>query len=80
MPSAPVPSPPCHHLGGRLPIERFLSTIDIYGNTSTASIPLTLDHSLRQGNIKPGDKVLMLGFGSGFTWGGALVHFQGPAL
>ena len=61
--------------GTGLPIERFLSTIDIYGNTSTASIPLTLDHSLRQGNIKPGDKVLMLGFGSGFTWGGALVHF-----
>ncbi len=61
--------------GTGLPIERFLSTIDIYGNTSTASIPLTLDHSLRQGTLKPGDKALMLGFGSGFTWGGALVHF-----
>ena len=58
-----------------LPIEHFLSTIEIYGNTSTASIPLTLDHSLRQGTVKPGDKALMIGFGSGFTWGGALVHF-----
>ena len=61
--------------GTGLPIERFLSTIDIYGNTSTASLPLTLDHSLRQGTAKAGDKALMLGFGSGFTWGGVLVHF-----
>ena len=61
--------------GTGLPIKRFLSTIDIYGNTSTASIPLTLDHSWRQGTLKPGDKTLILGFGSGFTWGGALLHF-----
>jgi 3-oxoacyl-[acyl-carrier-protein] synthase-3 len=46
-----------------------------YGNTSAASIPIALDEAMRGGRIKPGDKVLMVAFGGGFTWGSAIVEF-----
>ncbi len=48
--------------------ERFISTIDRYGNTSAASIPISLWEARRDGRIKDGDRLLLVAFGGGFTW------------
>lgn len=57
-------------------MERVIATIEKHGNTSAASIPLALDHAVRQGKIKIGETVLMEAFGGGFTWGAALLRWQ----
>ena len=57
-----------------LPPERVIVTVDRHANTSAASIPLALDVAIRDGRIKPGDRVLMEGVGGGFTWGAVLVQ------
>ncbi|MBN9425178.1 MAG: 3-oxoacyl-ACP synthase, partial [Burkholderiales bacterium] len=48
---------------------------DRHANTSAASIPLALDLAVRDGRIKPGQRVLMEGVGGGFTWGAVLAQF-----
>jgi 3-oxoacyl-[acyl-carrier-protein] synthase-3 len=55
-----------------LPDEKIVVNIDRYGNTSSASIGLALDEARRDGRIKQGHLVLMLGFGAGLTWGSLL--------
>ncbi len=59
------------------PMEKTSTSLEWYGNTSAASIPLALDHELKQGNIKPGDHVLMTGFGAGMTWASAVLRWGG---
>ena len=49
--------------------------LDRYGNTSAASIPIGLDEAASSGRIKKGDLVLLVAFGAGFTWGGALIKW-----
>lgn len=49
--------------------ERVVMHLQRYGNTSGASIPIALDETCRAGEIKPGNHLLMAGFGSGLTWG-----------
>lgn len=51
-----------------LPMEKVLVNVDRYGNTSTASIPLALEEAVRDGRIKKGDNIVMVGFGTGLTW------------
>lgn len=46
--------------------------LDRYGNTSAASVPIALDEALRDGQIKPGAKIVMCGFGAGLCWGTAV--------
>ncbi len=58
-----------------IPVEKVVVTLDKYGNTSTASIPVALDEALRSGRIKDGDLVLTAAFGGGFTWGAALLQW-----
>ncbi|MEX1386297.1 beta-ketoacyl-ACP synthase III [Hydrogenibacillus schlegelii] len=58
-----------------LPPEKVIVNLDRYGNMSTASIPVALDEAVRSGRIRPGDKVLMVGFGAGLTWGAAIVEW-----
>jgi 3-oxoacyl-[acyl-carrier-protein] synthase-3 len=53
---------------------KVIVTVDRHANTSAASVPLALDTAVRDGRIKPGDKVLLEGVGGGFTWGAALVE------
>ncbi|WP_298270196.1 beta-ketoacyl-ACP synthase III [Geobacter sp.] len=55
--------------------ERFLLNLHRYGNTAAASVGLVLDENLRNGTIRPGQLVLMMGFGGGLSWGGALIRF-----
>lgn len=58
-----------------MPKEKFLSNIQKYGNTTAASIPLLLDETYRAGKLERGDLLLIIAFGSGFTWGSALVRW-----
>ncbi len=57
----------------KLPLDRFPMNIENYGNTSGASIPILLDELNRNGRLKPGDKLVLSGFGAGLTWGSALI-------
>ncbi|MGJ9382531.1 beta-ketoacyl-ACP synthase III [Salipaludibacillus sp. CF4.18] len=52
-----------------LPIEKMSKTVDRYGNTSSASIPLSLCYELENNKIKDGDVVVLVGFGAGLVWG-----------
>ena len=52
-----------------IPPEKMSVTVDRYGNTSAASIPLSLFHELEQGKIKNGSKLVFVGFGGGLTYG-----------
>jgi 3-oxoacyl-[acyl-carrier-protein] synthase III len=52
-----------------LPVEKMSMTVNKYGNTSAASIPISLFEELEAGKIKDGDVVVMVGFGGGLTWG-----------
>ena len=56
-------------------MDRVVVTVDQHGNTSAASIPLALDHAVRQGQIKKGDTLMLEGVGGGFTWGSVLLDF-----
>ncbi|MGH2317831.1 ketoacyl-ACP synthase III [Planococcus sp. SE5232] len=59
-----------------LPLERTIYSLEYYGNTSAASIPLSLDKGVREGKIKSGDKLLLYGFGGGLTHAGMLVNWS----
>ncbi|MEL6494296.1 MAG: beta-ketoacyl-ACP synthase III [Cyanobacteria bacterium J06623_7] len=56
----------------KIPAAKILSNIAEYGNTSAASIPLSLDAAVRDGRVKPGDTIAASGFGAGLTWGAAI--------
>lgn len=58
-----------------LGMEHVIVTVASHGNTSAASIPLALDTAVRDGRIKPGQKVLIEAIGGGFTWGAALINW-----
>ena len=49
--------------------EQLIITIHKYGNTSAASIPISLCEAVEQGRLKNGSPILLVGFGAGFTWG-----------
>ena len=64
-------------VGSRLKIglDHVFTNVAEYGNTSSASVPLALVEAMAQGRIKAGDRVLVTAFGSGLTWGAALLQF-----
>ncbi|MEI7846628.1 MAG: beta-ketoacyl-ACP synthase III [Chloroflexota bacterium] len=62
----------------KLPIEKFMVNVDRYGNTSTASIPIASVEAFQSGRLKPGDKVVFVGFGAGLTWGALAAEWTGP--
>jgi 3-oxoacyl-[acyl-carrier-protein] synthase-3 len=55
-----------------LPMEKTVTTIESYGNTAAASIPLTLQKAWETGRLRPGARVMLCGFGGGLSWGAAL--------
>lgn len=58
-----------------LPTEKVMLNLERYGNTSAASIPLCMDESYRDGRIRQGDIVLMVGFGGGLSWGSCVMEW-----
>jgi len=66
--------------GLKLPMDKMFVNIDKYGNTSAASVGIALDEAVREGRIKPGDKLVFVAFGAGFTSGAiALTWTADPA-
>jgi 3-oxoacyl-[acyl-carrier-protein] synthase-3 len=53
--------------------------IDRYGNTSGASIPVAMCEAWELGLLAPGDRLLLLAFGGGYTWGGATIRWNLPS-
>ncbi len=58
----------------KVPKEKVFINVEEYGNMASACLPVALDQARKQGRVKPGDLVLLVGFGSGFVWGSALVR------
>jgi 3-oxoacyl-[acyl-carrier-protein] synthase-3 len=56
----------------QVPWEKVLNSIQHYGNTTAATVPLTIDHWRKQGRVKSGAVILSPVFGSGYTWGSAV--------
>lgn len=56
--------------------EKVIVNLDKYGNMSSASIPVALDEAVKQGLIKKGDNVVMVGFGAGLTWGSCVIKWS----
>ena len=59
----------------RMPMDKVFVNIHRYGNTSAASVPIALHEALKEGKIKPGDKVVLISFGAGATWGATLLEW-----
>ena len=59
-----------------MPDCKIISNLAKYGNTSAASIPLALDEAIHESRIRPGDLIVMSGFGAGLTWGTIVLRWQ----
>jgi 3-oxoacyl-[acyl-carrier-protein] synthase-3 len=55
--------------------DKVISTVDAHANTSAASIPLALDVAVRDGRIREGQHLMLVGVGGGFTWGSVFVRW-----
>lgn len=58
--------------------DRIFVNLERYGNTSSASIPLALCEAVECGRLKPGDRIVMIGFGGGLAWAAAAVQWGPP--
>ncbi|HYE79862.1 MAG TPA: 3-oxoacyl-[acyl-carrier-protein] synthase III C-terminal domain-containing protein, partial [bacterium] len=58
-----------------IPAEKTWVNIDRLGNTTAATIPLVMDEAWRAGKLDVGDRVMLLSFGAGLTWGGMLLEW-----
>jgi 3-oxoacyl-[acyl-carrier-protein] synthase III len=58
-----------------IPQEKVVVTVDKFGNTSAASIPMALAEAVRTGRLTPGKVVLLVAFGAGFTWGSVVIRW-----
>lgn len=61
----------------KFPIEKIALTVQKYGNTSAASIPMAINDLYEAGSIKKGSRLLLDAFGGGLTWGSAILTFGG---
>jgi len=59
----------------KMSMDQVIVTVDKHGNTSAASVPLALNHAVRNGKIKAGETLLLEAFGGGFTWGSVLLKY-----
>lgn len=58
-----------------IPLEKCMVNIDMYGNTSAATVPIALDEAARQGRLEKGKLVITAAFGAGLTWGAAKIRW-----
>lgn len=59
----------------KLPLEKFMINLDRFGNTSAAAVAIALDEANRTGRMKHGENVLLVVFGGGLTWAGAVIEW-----
>jgi 3-oxoacyl-[acyl-carrier-protein] synthase-3 len=57
----------------QIPTERFCINMDDYGNTVSSTIPMALELAMKRGDVLPGKRVMLVGFGVGYSWAGALI-------
>lgn len=62
------------HLG--IPESKALLTVQKYGNTSSASIPVTLSEGYREGRLAEGDRLVLCAFGGGLSWGSLVLEYS----
>ena len=55
--------------------DKFYMNLDVYGNTSAASIPIAFDELVGKKLLNKDDKVIFVGFGGGLSWGAALISY-----
>jgi 3-oxoacyl-[acyl-carrier-protein] synthase-3 len=58
-----------------IPEEKFVFNMENYGNTVGSTIPIALRDAERSGRLKKGDRVLIMGFGVGLSWGGTVLKW-----
>uniref|UniRef100_A0A023HRJ2 Beta-ketoacyl-[acyl-carrier-protein] synthase III n=1 Tax=Pyropia perforata TaxID=182771 RepID=A0A023HRJ2_PYRPE len=58
-----------------IPFSKMITNLEHYGNTSAASIPLALDQAIKSNTIKPGQIIVLSGFGAGLTWGAIVLKW-----
>ena len=63
-----------------IPMEKVITNLDEYGNTSAGSIPLALSQAVKEGKVKEGDVIAVAGFGAGLSWGSAVIRWGGESL
>jgi 3-oxoacyl-[acyl-carrier-protein] synthase-3 len=59
----------------RIPQEKFLTAFEHFGNTVSSTIPIVLQEKVSQGVIRPGHRVMLVGFGVGYSWGATMVEW-----
>jgi 3-oxoacyl-[acyl-carrier-protein] synthase-3 len=59
----------------RIPRSQVFNNLDRYGNTSAGSVPLALDEAVADGRVKPGNLLVLSGFGAGLAWGTAVLRW-----
>jgi len=62
----------------KIPQEKVFTNLQKYGNTSAASIPIALCEAIEAGRVNANDKLVMVGFGAGLTWGATVIQWGVP--
>jgi len=60
----------------KLPSDRFWVAMEDVGNTVSSSIPIALKRALAAGKVRTGDRIMLVGFGVGYSWGGTVVRWS----
>lgn len=70
------------HLRGScgIPAEKFPFALDDCGNTVSSTIPITLERARESGALRPGMRVMLVGFGVGYSWGATMIRWTAPAV
>jgi 3-oxoacyl-[acyl-carrier-protein] synthase-3 len=58
----------------KIPAEKFWIDMEQCGNTVSSTIPIAIESAMRQGRIKTGDRVALIGFGVGYSWGATMIE------
>jgi 3-oxoacyl-[acyl-carrier-protein] synthase-3 len=58
----------------KIPAEKFWIDMEHCGNTVSSTIPIALESAMQQGRVKTGDRVALIGFGVGYSWGAVMVE------
>ena len=60
--------------------EKFCVSLKNFGNTVSCTIPMALEVAIREGNVRKGDKVMLVGFGTGLSWAANIMCLEGDYL